>query len=589
MRLNIAILLFASLAAATAQQSSAPTESDLLIQQMEQKCKLSSAGSDLGKLDAAKACIHTYREAEANKQEMDRILLGLTNQDAEQIRSKCKIQEADTDPVKLKMAMECLQTEYRRQEAAEAAQKSIQQDLNAIKNSLGPPASFSPEAGAEPTNPETATHPPISAPASESSPVAGTEQTGQQISSSAYTTPSACARSSGFNHPEVIGVRRELLAPKEASDVYGRRLGRRYFIYQVRVSNYSKDFQYVVHDITVNMKDIVLSQGRLSATQPDQAYLASTRDLTLLRGIPEKGQDLDPRNLTLHILQGVGSVAGGVSGLTAFSDVMGSAVAVFNGAFLQAFVGIAPDHTATQLNRLSDEAFTSNTLVDKLHTKVFAIFVPEALVLDTKEQNTFWGQPAKMLGAIPLDTVDVCVDGSLVTNVDTTPSPVFSEAGPNVALNGTLTITDSDPKAVIFYTVDGVDPTSNSTKYTAPIAVGALNATHTIRAIAIAPNQASSAVSSMTYTVREKAPSPSGTPGSGSQPAPFTLQLTLPAGQTGLSLLYTTDGSNPLTSTTVKKSQENLSVQITAPATVTAVATGPNNAPSEPLVLKYTK
>src|SRR5207237_1029795 len=79
-----------------------------------------------------------------------------------------------------------------------------------------------------------------------------------------------------------------------------------------------------------------------------------------------------------------------VSGLTDFSDTMGSAVAVFNGAFLQAFVGIAPDHTATQLNRLSDTAFSSNSVVDKLHAKVFAIFIPASFFLDKHEQNRFW-------------------------------------------------------------------------------------------------------------------------------------------------------------------------------------------------------
>ncbi len=61
----------------------------------------------------------------------------------------------------------------------------------------------------------------------------------------------------------------------------------------------------------------------------------------MLRGVPEKGQDYDPRNMTLHILQGVGAVGAGISGLTPFSDVMGPAMANFNGAFLQAFTGIA--------------------------------------------------------------------------------------------------------------------------------------------------------------------------------------------------------------------------------------------------------
>jgi len=186
-----------------------------------------------------------------------------------------------------------------------------------------------------------------------------------------------------------------------------------------------------VHDISLNLRNVLLSQltgsQRTSAKglRPS-AFLASSRDLDVLRGVPEKGQDYDPRNLTLHILTGLGSVAGGVSGLTAFSDVMGSAVSVFNGAFLQAFVGILPDHTATQLNRLSDQAFASNTLVDKLHTKVFAIFIPQSLVLSASNQKTFWSKPRDLLNGVPLDQVDVCVDGSLVTEVTITPDPTIA-------------------------------------------------------------------------------------------------------------------------------------------------------------------
>ena len=146
---------------------------------------------------------------------------------------------------------------------------------------------------------------------------------GEHVGGSLYTSPSTCVtkgRSAdngvALDHPELIGVRRELLAPKEASDVYGHRLGKRYIIYQVRISDYSKDYQYVVHDISLNLWNVLKLQltdaqrktaEKLEKRSPS-AFLASSRDLDLLRGIPEKGQDYDPRNLTLHILTGLGSV-----------------------------------------------------------------------------------------------------------------------------------------------------------------------------------------------------------------------------------------------------------------------------------------
>ncbi len=169
-------------------------------------------------------------------------------------------------------------------------------------------------------------------------------------------------------NPDLVAVRRELLAPREASDDFGYRLGRRFFVYQVRVTNRSPDFQYVVNDITVDLYGVLKPMG-LVTDGPETRYLASSRELNILRGVPEKGMDYDPRNMTLHIFQGIGTVAGGISGLTTFSDVMGSAVAAFSGPFISSFINIAPDHTASQLNRLSDSAFASNTLVTNSRQK----------------------------------------------------------------------------------------------------------------------------------------------------------------------------------------------------------------------------
>jgi hypothetical protein len=327
----------------------------------------------------------------------------------------------------------------------------------------------------------------------------GTLVDGSHVGGSNNGTPSACNLNSGFTNPTVVGVRRELLTPKEASDVYGHRLSRRYFIYQVRVTNLSKDFQYIVHDISIDLSSVI---GTGDITDPNKLkYLASERDLTLLRGVTEKGQDLDPRNLTLHVLQGIGSVAGGVSGLTDFSDTMGSAVAVFNGAFLQAFVGIAPDHTGTQLNRLSDTAFASNSVVDKLHAKVFAIFIPESLLLDKHDQNQFWKNPKSFLEGSPFDQVDVCVDGALITEITPTPNPTLSPAPStdSTAVSATsVTITDSAGDSTIYYTIDGSDPSSSPTRQKYMNAIPISN-TITIRALAESPNHSASQIVTGTY------------------------------------------------------------------------------------------
>jgi len=360
---------------------------------------------------------------------------------------------------------------------------------------------------------------------------------GQQLTGSSWYTPDACATGTpgALAAKGILFVHSSLVLPKEASDDFGYRLGKRFLVYQVSVTNAATDFQYSVSDIVVDFSPIfnirkglpttVDSDGNATSvptaatTSVSTAFEASSQDLLMLRGVPEKGQDYDPRNMTLHILQGVGAVGAGVSGLTAFSDVMGSAMANFNGAFLQAFTGIAPDHTATQLNRLSDMAFTSNTLVGKLQTKKFAIFIPEAFVMSKDDEGKYWSDPRAELDKLPFDQLNVCVDGILLVQATTTPDPTFSPAAGSVVPGTTIAISDSDTTVTIYYTTDGTVPTTNSNKYTTAIAIGTAGApvagasSVTIQAFAVSPNKTPSntVIGVFSPTATAPAPAPAAT------------------------------------------------------------------------------
>ncbi len=72
-------------------------------------------------------------------------------------------------------------------------------------------------------------------------------------------------------------------------------------------------------------------------------------------------------------------------------------------------------------------------------------------------------------------------------------TPTLSPASGTYTTAQTVTISDSTPGAVIYYTTDGSVPTPSSTKYTGPITV---SSTETINAIATAANYVSSAVAS---------------------------------------------------------------------------------------------
>jgi len=154
--------------------------------------------------------------------------------------------------------------------------------------------------------------------------------------------------------------------------------------------------------------------------------------------------------------------------------------------------------------------------VDKLHTKDFAIFIPQALVLMPVDQNKFWKSPRDLLNTVPLDQVDVCVDGSLVTEVTITPDPAISidagfpvvtnslTTGINIAPGTPISIQDSASDAAIYYTdVAGTTPSASSTQYKSAITYKLTDGTKILRAIAISPNKAQSNIVSKTYTIQK--------------------------------------------------------------------------------------
>jgi hypothetical protein len=628
MKIQLVSALSLALGCATASALTPPTPgnqatrptTDSVAAIVRQKCNVDSAeaGNVQKDIDIAQSCVNGYVSALKAAAAIDDKLAGLSPGTAAGIRERCTVTEDASDLSKVsKLSNDlttCVIPETDTAIAAQNAAKKRRSTKETLEESLSPtvtergnlPVEFRYNKPEETPAGGGGTPPPGEGPSPvDSNPPIGAASAGQQVMGSVFSTPSACIRDpsdsadgSKLTNPALVGVRRELLAPKEASDVYGRRLGKRYIVYQVRVSDYSKDYQYIVHDISLYLGHIFYQrcQARNDAATaaakaqpcdldalinpklPMSRFLASSRDLEVLRGVPEKGQDYDPRNLTLHILTGVGSVSGGISGLTPFSDVMGSAVSLFSGAFIQAFTGIYPDHTGTQLNRLSDQAFTSNKVVDKLHTSVFTIFIPQSMLLDEAEQKTFWSHPRELLDKYSLDRVNVCVDGSLVTEVSGTPNPAFSPTSTNVGPGTTVTISDSASDAVIYYTdVDGTTPTSSSTKYPGSITLPDLktpNTTMNIQAIAISPGKQQSSIVSQTYVISRMPTASVSADGS---------TVTLTGAVVGETIYYTINGDAPTStvsntnipckpsSATTKATCSNISVTGTTSFTVKAV------------------
>jgi len=84
-----------------------------------------------------------------------------------------------------------------------------------------------------------------------------------------------------------------------------------------------------------------------------------------------------------------------------------------------------------------------------------------------------------------------------------TPAPTLSPGSGTYASGQTVTLADSDPSAVIYYTLDGSQPSAASKIYTTPLSLSASTA---INAVAIDPADLPSAASGATYAISSGAP-----------------------------------------------------------------------------------
>jgi hypothetical protein len=121
-----------------------------------------------------------------------------------------------------------------------------------------------------------------------------------------------------------------------------------------------------------------------------------------------------------------------------------------------------------------------------------------------------------------------------------TSTPIFSPAAGVYASAQTVTISTSVP-STIFYTTNGSRPTSSSPVYSGPIAVAA---TETVKAIAIASGDSTSAEGSAAYViVPPQAATPTFSPASGAYAS--SQQVTIGSTTPAATFYYTTDGSRP--------------------------------------------
>jgi len=152
------------------------------------------------------------------------------------------------------------------------------------------------------------------------------------------------------------------------------------------------------------------------------------------------------------------------------------------------------------------------------------------------------------------------------------PTPAFSPTPGTYSPSQTVTISDANPNAVIYYTTNGTTPTTSSAVYSGPIQV---TATTTIEAIAAVSGYNNSYVANGLYTILPQAPSPAFTPAPGTYSSPQSVSLS--DANASATIYYTTNGTTPTTSSSVYSSP----IQVSATTTIEAIAVvgGDGNSP----------
>lgn len=167
------------------------------------------------------------------------------------------------------------------------------------------------------------------------------------------------------------------------------------------------------------------------------------------------------------------------------------------------------------------------------------------------------------------------------TEPDAVATPTFNPPGSTYTTAQSVTISCTTSDATIRYTIDGSDPSSNSTVYSSPISV---STSTTLKARADKSGWTNSNIATATYTISptQSVETPSFNPPAGSYTT--AQSVTLSCATSGATIRYTTNGSEPTELSTLY----NNPISVNATTTVKAKAYNSDWTPSAIASATYT-
>jgi hypothetical protein len=172
----------------------------------------------------------------------------------------------------------------------------------------------------------------------------------------------------------------------------------------------------------------------------------------------------------------------------------------------------------------------------------------------------------EMLEAIAVEagyTNSPAATAAYTINSSVLPAPVFSPVAGTYTSPQSVTISDTAPGTVIYYTTNGTTPSTSSTIYMSPIWQ---SSTQTLRAIAVETGYTNSLVTTAAYTIAPVLQTPSFSLAGGPVAYPSPQSVTINDSSTGASIYYTTNGTAPTASSTLYTGPITVSVTETVEA-----------------------